>query len=241
MRSYARPSFFSGMPQAGLITKWLCGLLVAVSIGAQLAERSGKFSSSLLLFNVESVLNLQLWRVFTYPLVKTEYLGLLISTVVLWLFGSYCETTWGGRDYLRFFATSSIGGAILAIPLHFLFNMILPFQDVGLAEGPDPAIDAMMVALALNAPNSNVLFGFVLPIPARMVIWLLLAMGVVSGLFNGHSTLSVTVGGMAMGYFLVTGNWRPKYIINRLRVWRLRRRRRDGLYVVPPRNKHTLN
>jgi hypothetical protein len=45
---------------------------------------------------------------------------------------------------------------------------------------------------------------------------------------------------MLMGYLLVTGQWRPSLLVDRMRLWRLRRRR-DGLYVVKPRDKHHLN
>ena len=50
----------------------------------------------------------------------------------------------------------------------------------------------------------------------------------------GH--LGVTLGGLAMGYLLVTGYWRPSRLRDLLKMWQLRKRRR-GLYVVPPKDK----
>lgn len=223
-----------------MATKWLCGLLVGVSVCAKLAERSVGIGPNELVFQADAVLSGQLWRLLTHVFVEDSFMGLIFGALGLWIFGAWYENSWGTRDFLKFFAASSIGGALLAIPLSFVANQIMPFRDLGLAAGPDAALNAMMVALAMGAPESRVLFGFVLPVPAKTALYLFLGLAVLSGLMNGASTLSITLGGMAMGWLLVTGNWRPTRIFDRLRLRRLRKRR-EGLYVVPPRDKHTLN
>jgi hypothetical protein len=77
------------------------------------------------------------------------------------------------------------------------------------------------------------LFGFVLPMRTRTVIFVILGLELVAGILGGAAALSITVGGMLMGWILVTGNWRPTRLWGRLRA--LFSRRRRGLYVVPPR------
>ena len=94
----------------------------------------------------------------------------------------------------------------------------------------------MLVALALTNPQSNVMFGFVLPIKTKTVVYLILGLQLVFGIMTGAAELSTTVGGMLMGYILVTGLWRPHILFDRWRIWTLRKRRR-GLHVVPPRQK----
>ena len=112
----------------------------------------------------------------------------------------------------------------------------MPFADSPYADGPDAAIDALLMAVALGAPRSQVLFGFVLPVQARTFVWLMVGLDVVSGIMNQVSHLSLTLGGLAMGYLLITGLWRPRLAVDRLRLaWLSRQRRRRGLYVVPPR------
>jgi membrane associated rhomboid family serine protease len=241
MANYARSSFFTGSPQVGPTTKWLCGLLAGVSLLAAVVERRFGISSQWLLFDTQAVLHGDLWRLLSYAFIKRNPLSLLISVVVLWLFGRTCEGAWGSRDYLRFFLASSIGGAALAIPISLLVNLLPLFEDMGVFEGPDAAIDAMMVALALHAPDAKILFGFVLPMPAKNIVYVLLGFDVFFGLMTGASTISITLGGMLMGYLLVTGHWRPSLLLAQVRLWRLRKRRRDGLYVVPPRGKRDLN
>jgi membrane associated rhomboid family serine protease len=210
-------------------------ILVLSLVGKQLDARFG-FGISTLRFSTASIFDLELWRVVTYPFVESSFFGLVLGILVFWIFGGWFESRYGGRDFLRFFALSAVGAALFAVPLSFLVNMIMPFYDVGIAEGPDPVIDAMLVALALANPHSNVLFGFVLPIKARTLVYIILGLEVVRGMMSGGAALSVVLGGMLMGYLLVTGNWRPGRLLDRFKLTRLKKRRR-GLYVVPPNDK----
>lgn len=241
MSNYRRGALFGDFPPTGMATKWLCGLLVGVSVfGAFFGRRYG-VGAEMLVFSTDAVLRGELWRLLTYAFVKSQTLALMISALVLFMFGRWYENNWGTRDYLRFFLASTVGAAVLAIPLTYLLNAVMPFTDTGMAEGPDAAIDAMMVALALSAPNSNVLFGFVLPVPARSIIFILLGIDVIGGVMSGAANLSITLGGMIMGYLLVTGNWRPRTLFGKLRDQRAQRQRASRLYVVPPKDKHNLH
>ncbi len=227
-----------GPPTAGPVTRILCVAILVVSLVGALLQRLYGVGISNLNFQIDKVLELEIWRLFTYPFVESSPLSLMFSLVVLWLFGGTFEARWGERDFLRFFFLSSIGGALLAIPLWFAIDAIGPFHDMGFAEGPGTALNALLVALALTAPDSNVLFGFVLPIRARTVVLIILAFQFISGVMTGAAALSITLGGMAMGYLLVTGNWRPGRWFTGLRS---RSKKRRGLYVVPPRKDHTLH
>lgn len=218
------------------VTKWLALALLVTSLVGAVTQRTYGVGIADLQFRVDAVLALELWRLATYPFVESTPFGLLLSLVVLWLFGRWFERSWGGRDFLRFFVVSSVGAALLAIPFGFLVDRLLPFRDVGMAEGPGPVLDAMLVALAVYAPNSNVLFGFALPVRARTLVLLLLGFHLIAGIQTGASALGITLGGMVMGYLLATGNWRPQRWLTWLRA-RLFARRRRGLYVVPPRDR----
>lgn len=242
MRSYSTSSMWpSGRPQAGPATKVLVTTLLLASALGSLTQRKLGFGAQDLIFDSAAVLDFELWRILTYAFVKADNaIALLLSAAVLWLFGCAYEQAWGTRDFVRFFFASTIGAACLAIPLSPLLNMMLPFGDVARAQGPDAAIDAMLVAMAYNAPDANVMFGFVLPVRAKAVVGLLLGIDVLMGMMTGAATLSVTLGGVVMGYLLVSGLWRPRMIVDRIRLMRLKRRRR-GLYVVPPKGSRHLN
>jgi membrane associated rhomboid family serine protease len=230
----------SGPPGLAPVTRILVILLVVASLVGTITQRKLGFGTQDLNFQVGRVLSGEVWRFVTYPFVETSPINLIISGVVLWLFGSWFESRWGQRDFLRFFAVATIGAALLAIPLSLLINMVLgsAMRDVGIAEGPGAALDAMLVAMALTNPDSNILFGFVLPMRARTVVFVLLGIQLIFGIQTGAAAFSITLGGMAMGYLLVTGRWRPARLWESVR--KLGARRRRGLHVVPPRD-HTLH
>lgn len=231
--------FFSQRP-IGPVTKGLMAVTLIASVIFTFSARNGSFGAPDLVFHVDAVLGLEIWRLITYPFIISHPLSLLLSLFILYLFGSHFESIWGSEDFLRFFVFASIGAAALAVPLNLFLGTILPFGDTGVASGPSAVFDALLVAMALTNPNANVLFGFVLPIKARNIIYFILGFELLSGLMTGAAAVSITLGGMAMGYLLVTGNWRPDRILTRLKLWRLRHKRR-GLYVVRPQNDQTLH
>ncbi|MBN1960823.1 MAG: rhomboid family intramembrane serine protease [Deltaproteobacteria bacterium] len=232
-------SFNLGSGGVGPVTKILLIAILVLSLGASIGERKFGFGISMLDFRIDNVLAGELWRLVTYPFVEGSPFGLILSMIVLWFFGNWFEQRWGARDYIRFFAISSIGAALLAIPLSYIFNFILPFTDLGVAQGPDAALDAMLVAMAFSSADSKILFGFILPMRAKTLVFLLLGIVIIFGIQTGAATLSIHVGGMIAGYLLVTGKWRPSYLISKIRRQQKQRRSR-GLYVVPPRDR-TLN
>jgi len=233
-----RPLGFStGPPSLAPITRFLCIAIVVISLLSVLTQRQLGFGAADLNFQVGSVLGGQLWRLATYPFIESQVWGLILSVIFLWFFGSWFENRWGERDFLKFFALTSVGGALLAIPLSFVLNMLLGIigvRDIGMAEGPGAALDGMLVALALTAPDSNIMFGFVLPIRARTAVLLFLGLQVVIAIMDGGAALSIHVGGMVMGYLLVTGHWRPRRLVELASTVR---RRRRGLRLVPPRDR----
>ncbi len=216
-------------PPRAPCTRALMIALFVISLIGSLGERRFGVGTSLLDFRVDRVLDGELWRLITYPFVESQPFGLILSAVVLWFFGRWFEQLWGRRDFLRFFAASAVGAAVLALGLSFLFNLILPFRDIGAGEGPGPVFNAMLVAMVISSPNATVLFGFVIPVRARTLVYVLLGIQLIFGIQTGAAALSIHVGGMIMGYLLATGKWRPS------RILQVKQRRRD-LYVVPPRN-----
>lgn len=232
-----RPSPFGGLPPAGPVTRAVVGALLVVSLGGALLDRRAGLGASWLVFDRDAVLAGELWRLFTYPFVKVDSpLGLLLGAAAFYLFGASFERRWGSRAFGRFAALTAVGAAVLAVPLGRVLGATGLFVDRGVYGGPDAVIDALLVALALEAPDAPILFGFLLPVPARTFVLALLGLEVIGGILTGVASLGLTLGGMAMGLVLLRGLWRPSVFVAEVRrLWGRRQRRRRGLYVVPPR------
>jgi len=234
---YERRNILSSLPPTGPVTKRICiAILVASILGAITGRRIG-LGPSFFDYRLQNILDLELWRLVTYPFIETTPFGLMLGTLVFWLFGRWFESAYGSKEFLHFFFLSAIGAGIIAIPLSYILNLLMLFEDMGFAQGPNVVVDAMLVALAITAPNANVMLGFVIPIRAKTIVYIAIAIELISALLTGASTLSISLGGMAMGYLLTTGNWRPERLRNLLAhlLWqqKLKKRRKD-FYVVPP-------
>jgi len=236
--TYTKPPLFANLPPTGKVTKNLCIALFAVSIIGSVTQRKLGFGVEDLLFSVDRVLELELWRLASYPFVVRSPFSLIISAAILWLFGRMFEAQWGARYFSQFLGFSWVGAALLAIPFSWLINLVMPFSDPGYAEGPGPGIDALLVSIAITQANTQILLGFVLPIRARTVIYIIIGFELLVGLQTGTSSLSLTLGGLAMGYLLTTGYWRPRHMRRELTLWRQKnkptRPRNPRIYVVPP-------
>lgn len=235
------PSFGPQGPRvAGPGTRVLCGLMVGITLIASLADRQGLGATELLVFHRDRLAHGELWRLLTYPWLAASPFGLVVSTVVLYLFGSSQEQLWGTRRFVRFVGLTIVGAGVLAVPLGYLLSALLPFVDQPVALGPDAIIDAMLMTMALDAPRSRILFGFVLPLEARTFVWLMVGLDVVNGIMAQVSHLSLTLSGLAMGFVLHT-QWRPPFMRRTRRVkttpWAA-----SHLHVVPPnKGRHTIN
>ena len=224
-------NFFDSLPPTGPVTKWGCIAIIAVSLLGAVTQRRLGFGLNELVFSAAHVIDLELWRLFTYPLVHSRPFGLIIGVFIFWLFGKMFESRWGSENFLKYIGLSAVGAAILAIPLSYLLNTVMPFRDLGYAEGTGPIIDAILVHLAVTAPDSKILFGFVLPMKSRTVIYAILGFELIVGIQTGAAGMSTTMGGIVMGYLLTTGNWRPDRIWAQ---WQAKKNPRQGFYVVKP-------
>lgn len=221
----------------GPATRALCIASLVATVVFGITERRMGFGTMALSYDAGAILHLQLWRLFTYPFVYANAGGLIFGLLVTYLVGASFEASYGTRDFVRFFGFGAVGAGIIAIPLHYAAQLTGVLNDVGIGVGSGPAIDAMFMALALTAPDSNILMGFILPIRVRTAIILLVVAQFVYALMEGGS-LSLTLGGLAMGYLLVTGIWRPsRWVSGRSR----KKVRTTGLYIVPPRRDDTLH
>lgn len=215
-------------------TLWLCGIIFGTSLLLALIGRSTGAPVHKLLFSAEALLDFELWRLVTYPFVVLDPLSLLLSLLGLFFLGQWFEATFGTENFLRFAAMGTVFAALLAVPYHWVLNLLPLVQDRGLAGGPSTLLDAILVAFALHAPTSNVLLGFVLPVPARRLVLIVLGIEVVFALMTGATNLSLTLAGMTAGLLLATGWWRPTRWLRSMKKRTVRPRR--GLYVVPPRD-----
>lgn len=192
------------------VTAW-----VSNSLGATIAEQ--------LAFRPIDLLHGKVWQLATYTLFAPDPIGLLISGVVLWMFAGAIEQRWGMRRFLTFyFSAVVLAGlmtALLAIPVHELRR----FSNAQTWT----AIEALCAAFALSFPDDQILLMFVLPIQARYLIHISVAMTVLFVVMSGQVVPYVTpMFGLLAGIILMSRAARPRQLLLRMRVWWIDRKMR---------------
>jgi membrane associated rhomboid family serine protease len=149
-----------------------------------------------------SVAHLAVWQLFTYMFLhSTSGFGhILMNMLTLWMFGTPLESVWGTRRFLRFYFFCGIGAGVTVVLLNYLLPGGRP--DVP-TIGASGALYGLLLAFGLVFPDARILFFFLFPIPARVYVWLMagiLLLTTWSSGMGGTVSNVAHLGGMACGW-----------------------------------------
>lgn len=143
------------------------------------------------------------WQPLTYMFLHGGIFHLIFNMLVLWMFGSTLESTWGARRFLIFYFICGIGAGLLNA-------VVTPTSPVPVM-GASGAIYGLLMAFAILFPEQLIYFWGIFPIKAKYfvigigVIELLTAMGT-----QGSGIAHIAhLGGMLFGLiYMKGGDWR---------------------------------
>lgn len=170
-------------------------------------------------FNV-SELYKEPWTIITYMFVHAGFLHVFLNMLMLFFFGPPLEEQWGGKEFIKYYVICGAGGA--------LFTLIF---GGGTIVGASGAIYGVMLAYALNWPDSLIWIYAIFPVKAK---YLVLFLGALSFFFafagpaDGIAHFA-HLGGLVVGYVYLKKGWEVQARWNGLRK-RLRKRK---FSVVP--------
>jgi membrane associated rhomboid family serine protease len=164
--------------------------------------------------------NFYLWQLVTYVFLHGSLMHILFNMLALWMFGSELESTWGTRQFTKFFFICGVGAGLLSV--------LLSPNSTTVTIGASGAIYGILAAFAILFPNRIIIF-IVFPIPAK---WFVLGLGVMAFMSSLSATGSgiahvAHLGGMLCGLvYLKGGRFIPdlRYHYDRWRRNRLRRK-----------------
>ncbi|HEY4381724.1 MAG TPA: rhomboid family intramembrane serine protease [Acidobacteriaceae bacterium] len=96
-----------------------------------------------------------LWTPVTYSFLNLGILNILFSMLMVWMFGSMLEGSYGARFTREVYLASAIGGALLATAGSFTHVLGLRPESVGV--GAESAVFGIMVALAVRMGDVEIL------------------------------------------------------------------------------------
>jgi membrane associated rhomboid family serine protease len=141
------------------------------------------------------------WQPVTYLFLHDpqSIMHILLNMLVLWMFGTPVEETWGTRRFLQYYFLCGIGAGFCVV----LVNLIAgnPYQATIGASG---AIYGLLLAYGMLFPNQEVLFMFLFPMKAKYMVMIFGAIAFL-GSFQGGGTVSnlAHLGGMIFGFIYI--------------------------------------
>jgi membrane associated rhomboid family serine protease len=116
------------------------------------------------------------WTLLTYMFAHGGFMHLFFNMLGLFFFGPPLESRWGSKEFIKFYVICGLGGAALS----FLFAFNSPII------GASAAVYGVMLAFALNWPDSPIYIWGIFPIPAKWLVLILAAFSFLSA-FQGRA------------------------------------------------------
>lgn len=143
------------------------------------------------------------WTIITYMFVHDQrsIFHILINMLMLFFFGPPLEAQWGGKEFIKYYTICGVGAAF--------FSLI--FRE-GPVIGASGAIYGVMLAYALNWPNSLIWIYAIFPIKAKYLVLILGAISfysaywAVRGASDGIAHFA-HLGGLVVGFVYVKKGW----------------------------------
>lgn len=179
--------FFRDIPVTKIVIGiWLISFLSSV-LGAPLAE---------ILAFIPGRMPNTITGLVTYPLaIGPDFIGLLLNGLMLFWFGGSLERMWGTRNYLWFLIGTSIASAVI-----WQLGALLVFRQPTPMATPWLLISSAIVAWAWINPEQTILLWFVLPVKAKWIGWVTLAL-----LFFTFPPGGMGIGRLILGVFALGG------------------------------------
>ncbi len=236
---YYRPSFFRGFSFFPPAIKYFIIINVIVYLLLVIFGLNFRVSGSPLYIYIYKFFALNpigdgfyIWQLITYMFIHDPkgIFHILFNMLMLWMFGTEVENLWGTKRFLVYYFTSGIGAGIA----HLIFAPL--FGQIGPVVGASGAIYGVMMAFAVMFPDRYIFLYFLIPIPARVFVAVLIAFDLLMGVFGSDGVAHFAhLGGAIVGFAyikLMYAGFDLSDMISKVKLPKLKRR--------PSKNKYLL-
>jgi len=148
----------------------------------------------------------QVWGPVTYLFIHGGIWHVAINMLVLWMFGSELEMTWGKNEFLKYYFVTGVGSGLVWLLLNISSN-----HDTVLI-GASGAVYGILMAYGLMFPNRTVYLYFIIPVKVKWFVIFIGAIAFFSSMNAGSSNIShlTHLSGMVIGYIYLKSNQRGR-------------------------------
>ena len=142
------------------------------------------------------------WQLVTYMFLHGGFMHIFINMFVLWMFGFELESLWGSKKFFWYYMMCGVGAGLANL-------LIAPFfTSVGPTVGASGAIYGVLAAFAFLFPNRKIYLYFFIPVKAKYLIILYMAIDLLSVIGQRDTGIAhvAHLGGAVVGiiYLLIT-------------------------------------
>ncbi len=152
-----------------------------------------------------------IWQLVTYMFLHGDLAHIALNMLIIWMFGSALERTWGSQRFLKFYFVCGLGGALAS----FIFS----YNSVVL--GASGAGYGILLAYAVLFPYNQIYVWGIFPVRARTLVIVLAIIEFLRGISGGTGIAHFAhLGGMAAGLIYMRTDHRAWKFHNKLRsIW----------------------
>ena len=177
----------------------------------------------------------EIWQLGTYMFLHdlSSPFHVFINGLILWFFAPLFEMRWGAKALSSFLLYCGIGAGIFTV----IMSLIAPSYFGAPVLGASGAILGLISAFGLVFPNQPIYLWFLIRIEGKYIIPITIGIDTLLFLSQpGSFAYATHMGGLLTGYLLITGNWRPGVIKDKMRLAMLRKKRKH-LKVVDDKDQ----
>lgn len=171
------------------------------------------------------------WQIITYMFLHGGFGHIFFNMFALWMFGMELENLWGSKKFLIYYTICGIGAAAANLFISPLFG------PAGPTIGASGAIYGVLVAFGFIFPNRNIYIYFLIPIKAKYLVILYMALEVIYLTTSSQTGVAhaAHLGGAVVGFLYLIFSQRGTFnILDKYK--REREREHQFKYTPPPRN-----
>jgi membrane associated rhomboid family serine protease len=191
-------AYRSGLTFGYGLTPWVQRLIIA-NVIIFIVTALGQIQVAHILGFVPAFILIRPWTLVTYMFLHGGWMHLLFNMLGLFFFGPPLEARWGSKRFLKYYFICGLGGAVLSSIMAIIQPSFAAYVPIIGASG---AVYGVMLAFAMNWPDTPIYLMGIFPIPAKVLVALLAAFSLVSafgGRMDGVAHFA-HLGGFAAGF-----------------------------------------
>jgi len=176
--------------------------LILVAIG-QVGLANAIFTP--LVLRGHDVVHGHIYQLLTYGFLHAGFFHLFFNMLMLWMFGSMLETTWGSRRFMEFFLFGVLGAGLGTVVLAYTLGSIIHLGPGTSTLGASGGIYAIFMAAAMLFGDQEVyMFPFPFAIRLKYLVGILAFIALAGALGDSGGTANAAhISGLLFGYIYV--------------------------------------